>query len=105
LEISKYNAIGIIFQNNFKEAVIMDYQHMSFDDIVKWCQENNEIKWLKETVNSKVKVKDEDGKATDEERDISYIEVKRAFCEKFRKDLLPEKKAKKPSMKDIIANL
>ena len=75
----------------------MDYKHLDFEYIVNWCTENNEIKWLKDTVNSKVK-----DKKTGEERDISFIELKMLYCEKFAKDLLPAKKVKKPSMKDIV---
>lgn len=81
----------------------MDYKHINFPYIVEWCKEHNETKWLKEVVNSKVPVDAED--ASKGERDITFIEVKRVFCEKFMKELLPVAKPKKPSMKDIVNGL
>lgn len=78
----------------------MDYKHIDFPYIVNWCKENKQTEWLKDVVNSQVPVDKED--ASKGMRDITFIEVKRIFCEKFMKELLPVAKPKKPSMKDIV---
>ena len=74
----------------------MDYKSMKFEDIVNWCKENNEVNWLKDIVA--------DFEAKNE-RKITFIELKRAFVEKFMPEIAPAKKVKKPSMYDIIASL
>ena len=100
----------------------MDYKSMKIEDIIKWCQENNEVEWLKKTASQKtkcevyprMKVVNEKGKTVSvadkskepkiEERPISFIEIKKAFAEKFMPEIAPAK-AKKPSMYDLIASL
>ena len=77
----------------------MDYKSMKFDDIVKWCVENKEVEWLKKEVNKTYTTK------KGEEKDMPFIQLKRNFCEKFMADLLPVKKEKKPSMRDIVKGL
>lgn len=72
------------------------YTECKFEDIVKWCKENNQVEWLKKTVA--------DFEAKNE-RKISYIELRNAFYNEFFKELAPKKREKKPSMYDIIASL
>lgn len=80
----------------------MDYKKMTFNDIVEWCKANNQVEWLKKKVETPVEDKDKDG--NEFKRDISFIEIKRDFAEKFMPEIAP-KKTKKPSMKDIVAAL
>lgn len=75
----------------------MNYKTMKFEDILAWCKQNDQTAWLKGKVNEQVKDKE-----TGEMRDISFIEVKRAFCKMFMPDLVPVEKPKKPTMKDIM---
>ena len=106
-----------------------NYKHLSIDDIIEYCQENNEVEWLKEIAKSEVDTKvypkkkvtrvNEDGEEyktriadkskpyTIEKKPITFIQIKMAFCEKFMPDILPEKKEKEPTvtMYDRIANL
>lgn len=75
----------------------MNYKTMKFEDILAWCKQNNQIDWLKAKVNERVKDKE-----TGEMRDISFIEVKRAFCEMFMPNILPVAKSGRKTMKDIM---
>lgn len=113
----------------------MDYKTMTIEEIIEWCKEHKETKWLKEaaakTVSTKVypKVKvralDDNGnpaftksgkpkfktvndttkKPTTEKRPISFIELKKEFCQKFMPEILPKAKAKKPTFYDMINSL
>lgn len=106
----------------------MNFKTMDIEDIINWCKENNEVAWLKAKAKEKVEVKvyprkkviktKEDGttyKTTEadkskpykiEKRDITFIQIKRDFCEKFMPELIPvAKEDKKPTMYDIIAAL
>jgi hypothetical protein len=80
----------------------MEFKKITFDDIVNYCKEHNEIAWLKEEVEKKVSYV-EDGET--KERDISFIEVKNDFVAKFMPAIAPKRKPKKGSMKDIVAGL
>lgn len=75
----------------------MNYMTMKFEDILAWCKQNDQTAWLKGKVNEQVV-----DKKTGELRDISFIEVKMAFCEKFMPEVMPVEKPKKPTMKDIM---
>lgn len=77
----------------------MDYKTMNINDIIAWCKENNQVEWLKAEINKTVTTKD--GK----ERAITFIELKKSFASKFMPEILPKAKAKKPTMKDLIAAL
>ena len=104
----------------------MNYETMTIDDIIEWCQENGQdkIDWLKRTAAKKtkckvyprIKVTNEKGKVVSiadksqkpivEERPISFFEIKKAFAEKYMAEILPKsEKVKTPSMHDRIANL
>lgn len=95
----------------------MDYKSCNFDDIAKWCSENGELEWLEAKVSEKVvkyiypKVMGKKGRMVfdkkqkpigTEESDISFVQVKRAFFEKFMPEKLPEKKATPISMVDKL---
>lgn len=101
----------------------MDFQSMTIDDIIKWCQENNEVAWLKAKAAEKVKctvyprkkvinekgkkvsVADKEATPKVQSRPISFVQIKMAFVEKFMPEIAPVKKAKEPTMYDRIANL
>lgn len=98
------------------------YLDWELADIIDYCKKNNAVDWLKETAKKQVPVKvyprvkivktREDGttyKTTEadksqkpkiEMRPISFVQIKTEFLEKF--NLMPAKKAKKPTMYDII---
>jgi hypothetical protein len=100
-----------------------NYKDWEMPDIIKWCQENNQVDWLKATAATKVKKPiypkvahtSKTGKQTmvydkkakpigHHEVKISFVEIKSAFIEKF----FPEQKnqkEKKETFYDIIANL
>lgn len=96
----------------------MNYQEMSIDDIIKWCQDNNQVEWLKKKAKEQVdykiypKVKGEDGKMhvdktqqpKIEKRPISFIQIKIAFVDEFMPEIAPKRK-KKESMYDRIMAL
>ena len=95
----------------------MDYKDCKFDQIAEWCAENGELDWLEAKLQEKVvknvypKVmgkkgrmvydKKQDPIAT-EEVDISFVEVKRSFFEKFMPEKLPEKKEAPISMAEKL---
>lgn len=96
----------------------MDYKNMSIEDIITWCQQHNQVSWLKETAAKKMeykvypRVKNEEGKLVVDKsaepkiemRPISFIQIKIAFVDKFMPEIAP-KKNKKPTMYDLIAAL
>ena len=77
----------------------MNYKDMRIEDIIDWCQKNNEVAWLKETAEKLYTTKD--GK----ERRISFIELKLEFVKKFMPEIAPKAQTKKPTMYDLIKNL
>ena len=102
------------------------YMETEFKHICEWCKENNEGAWLKSILTEKIQrpvyptvkkinkygkeIEVIDKKAKDSKQSIgtkedtrSYIEVKRAFFEKFFPSKLPEKKEKKGTMADIFS--
>ena len=92
----------------------MNYKTMSIDDIIIWCQENNQIAWLKEEGARKVACKvypKVNGKADKtqapkiETRKITFIQIKKDFVEKFMPEIAPKAKAKEPTMYEKIAAL
>ena len=72
----------------------MDYKTMKRDDIIKYCVDNGQVAWLKETAATII-----------DDRRITFFEIKQRFCEKFMPEIMPKRKAAKPTMYDIIANL
>lgn len=92
-------------------AKYKDYQNWKIEDIIKWCQENNQVEWLKETAKKKTPYKvypRVDGKADKtqepkiEMRPISFVQLKTEFLTKF---MNYEKAEKKVTMYDLIENL
>ena len=96
------------------------YKYIKIDDIIEYCQETNNVEWLKEIIKIKVpykvhpRVKGPDGKKyvdkkaepTIEEREISFVQLKAAFARKFIPEIAPnETKPQKISMYERIKNL
>lgn len=97
---------------------MLDYKNMGIDDIIEWCQENNQVEWLKKKANEKrackvyprikvdgKSVADKNAEPKIEKRPISFIQLKIDFVDKFMPEIAPEKKAKEPTFYDKIKNL
>lgn len=100
----------------------MDYKDINLDYIIDYCQEHDEVAWLKKTAAKKVDYKvypkktilvdgkkktvaDKEQPYKLEKRPISFIQIKMEFVEKFMPEIKPVAKAKKPTMYDIIKGL
>ena len=93
----------------------MDFKKITFDVIEKYCEDNNQNEWLYNTLATKVEKKvyplGEDGKPnksaepTIVKNDITFVELKIAFCEKFMPEILPAKKSKKNQMAKKLEEL
>ena len=100
----------------------MKYETMTIDEIIAWCKANDQVAWLKAEAQKKVdykvypkvsvvkdgktvKVVDRKQEPTIIKKPISFIQLKLNFVETFMPDLAPEKKPKKPTMYERIANL
>lgn len=91
----------------------LEYKNLKMEDIIKYCQENKQVKWLKEYALTPVQATDEKkGPLYDEDgnpimRKRTFIEIKLAFCDAFRPEIAPKRKSKDkgPSMYDLIAGL
>jgi hypothetical protein len=102
-----------------------NYLEWKIEDIIAYCQEHNQVEWLKATAAKKVECKvyprikvaklqkdgstkwvsvaDKSQQPKVEVRPISFVEIKTEFLNKF--GLAPAKKQKAPTMYDKIANL
>ena len=69
----------------------MEYKTLTFEQIVAWCKVNKKTAWLKDYAKANP--------------DFSYLVLKKDFCKEFMPELIPQAKAKKPSMAEIIASL
>lgn len=92
---------------------------MKIEDIIAYCQEHNEIEWLKKEASKMTerkvypRVKGADGKKhvdkTQEpkivKQPISFVELKASFMDKFAPEERVGDKNKKPSFHTRIANL
>lgn len=97
------------------------YKDWKIEDIIAWCKENNQVEWLKATAatttkhpiypkkpnvsktGKKTMVMDKSAEPIGyEEAPISFVELKSKFISTF---IETEKKPKKLSMYDLIANL
>lgn len=93
--------------------VDVTYKNITLDDIIQWCQENGEDKvaWLKDIAAKPVKILDENKKPVLDEdgnpktRELTFIDLKLAFVEKFMTDLAPKRQPKKASMFERIKAL
>ena len=97
---------------------------LTLDEMIQWCRENGQIKWLKEIgkttieqpIYPKKTVADKNGKPVEkvdrkaepigtETVPIPYVNIKREFVKAFYPELMRQPKEKKLSMWEIIANL
>lgn len=76
----------------------MNYKTMKIEDIIEWCKANGQVAWLKETAAKTFPT--ESGT-----RNITFIEIKIAFAQKFMPEIMPKGKPKKPTMYELIAKL
>jgi len=77
----------------------MDYKTMKLDDIINWCKANNQVAWLKaEAAKTCVNKKGET-------HPINFIQLKKAFVDKFMPEIAPKATKKAPTMFDKIAAL
>lgn len=74
---------------------MVDFKKANLEDIIADAQENDHVDELKKIANKK-------GSAGGK---ISFIELKRAYYQKFYKSMIPVAKPKAPSMWDKINNL
>lgn len=94
----------------------MDIKNLKIEDIIAYCQEHNEVAWLKATAAKKVPYKiyprtkvngksvaDKSQEPKIEYRPISFVQLKTEFLTHF--NLAAPAKPKKPTMYDLIANL
>ncbi len=100
---------------------MLNYKDMKFEDILNWCEENGELDWLEEEASRLVEVEvyptkvvtnpdgstkrvpDKSQTPSIEKREISYIQIKNDFVNRFMPEIAPKKKAtEKESMLDKI---
>lgn len=123
------------YNKNSEGEKTMDFKTMDIKDIAAWCQEHNQLDWLKNIAACEVNytvyprkrvpkldkegnqvytkkgkpamtwVADTDAEPTIEKRPISFVQIKKAFCEKFEAELNLAKKEKEPNMFDFIKSL
>lgn len=76
----------------------MTYKTMTLDDMMKYIAENapQDKEWFKEEA-----FKDWYGNETDT---YQHLSARRAFCERYMKELLPVKKPKPPTGKEKLEN-
>ncbi len=67
----------------------LTYKQIKKADIFKYCKDNNQMSWLKSVLYN---------------GDIqnSYLTIKRMFCEKFFRDLIPVPKEKTLTLEEMI---
>ena len=100
--------------------VITDFQHLTLDDIIEWCQDNKQVEWLKQEAQKKFERKiypkvetiSKNGKKSwkldktkpyiVESTPITFMELKANFLKEFF-DIAP--KTKKLTMYEKIAAL
>lgn len=95
---------------------VVKVKDITIEHIIAYCQEHNEVAWLKETAAKKVEYKvyprvkvngswtvDKTQAPTIKTNPISFIQIKTEFLEKFQ--LKPAAEPKKPTMHEIIAAL
>lgn len=89
-----------------EEKKALTYRGLTFEQVIEWCQENNQIEWLKAECERMVPVEGLTKKGKPRKpRKISMLEVMKNFVETFRKDLIPEEKPKKDTFRDKVRNL
>lgn len=98
------------------------FNDITIEDIIEYCKANKQVDWLKEIASKKIIVKrhteriqkmsaktgklewfvDKSSPVVEEETNITFVQIKRAFCEKFMPEIMPKAKPKKPTMFDLI---
>lgn len=73
----------------------LDYTKMNIQDIINYCEANNQQEWLKSVALKK--------KANGKKP--NFFEIKKAFCKKFMPEIIPVAKKKAPTMYDLIEAL
>lgn len=116
-------------------GVQIAYKDLKIEHIIDWCKTHGQVEWLKTIAQTKVEVKKYprvqvvklgvDGKpeltkkgkvkmiskadktATPEieKKLITFVQIKKAFAEKFAPEIIPVAKEKDANMYDIIASL
>ena len=69
--------------------VSFTFKKCNGDDIIKWCEDNNQVAWLKAA-------------AADNQ---NFLKLKRAFFEKFLPEIIPQPKPKTKPFRQRIENL
>lgn len=88
-----------------KENKTLEYRGLTFEDVIKWCQENNQIEWLKAECERRKPVEGLTKKGKPKKpRKISMLEVMKNFVEQFRPELIPEKEEKE-TFRDKVRKL
>lgn len=77
----------------------LNYKTLNIEQIVEWCKENNQVEWLKATAKKTYKTK------AGVEYRITFIQLKKAFAEKFMPEIMPKAQPKKPTFYDVIEGL
>lgn len=84
----------------------ISYAGLTFEDIIKWCQENNRIEWLKTECARTFPVEGLTKKGKPKkDRKISQLEVMKNFVYTFMPDKIPPKKEKTDTFRDIVNKL
>ena len=80
---------------------MMNYKTTTIRDLIADAQSRGTEAWntLQELVSATTV--DKDGK----EYGLSFLTIKKTYFQKFCPELLPKKKAKKPSMRELVAAL
>ena len=82
----------------------MNYKSMTVEDIINWCQENNQVEWLKNTMKKTTFIFNEEGEIL-KERKITFIELKLEFTKTFMPEIAPKTKPKKKTMYELVEAL
>ena len=101
----------------------MDFKKCKIDDIIKWCQDNGQVAWLKaesariveHKVYPKVPSVSKSGKKSWKEdktqaptikvEPISFLELKASFITKFFPEVAAKRQEQKQNWHDMIAKL
>lgn len=92
------------------------YKDLTIEHIIAWCQENEQVPWLKVKVKEKrvrhTYPRKENGRQDKKAyptgtrtTKISFMEVKYDFATRFCPEILPTKKPKKKSMLELVDEL
>lgn len=96
----------------------MDFKNVKIEDVINWCKENGQVKWLKETASKQVeqkrypRVKGADGKYHADKTAEPHIVITPIttfqVITEWRRKFFPESftgKEKKPTFHDLIKEL